>query len=269
MEVISRISQSRLPPADDAEELATQKDILEASKAIKEHLYSVFTKDIGAAVEARVRELGQDVDSKVKSLNAGRVTDFGALRKEMQDSLDAIGRAYHQKFMEVRDELVTTARLSSDDAAIIAGRVTKSLGEGYDKSLSELSKRLESVAERADYNAKALHNQMTKELDGKIDQLKKSYEAGVSQVKTLLELLRENPAVINVQASPVAVQNTLPPPEIHVNVPEQPTPVVNVTPELKAADVVVNVPATPPRKKTFLYDEMGRPLEVREEDIKE
>lgn len=271
------------PPARIAERTLTARDgptSKEALQRLADDILSQVDQRILAAVrvirheqdqlfDRKVRELKQEFDRRVKSLQEAKVTEFQSARQEMQEWLNGVGNSYHQKFLAVREELVTSSRLSADDAAIIAGRVTKSLGEGFDQSIKELSIRLESVAERADAGAKSLHEMMVKEFDDRVDLLSKSYENGIETVKTLLELLRNNPAVINVQPSSVEVKNLVETPKFDVIVPQQAPPVVNVSPELKSADVVVNVPPIPARRKRFSYDDTGRPLEVIEENVEE
>lgn len=129
-----------------------------------------------------------------------------------------------------------------------------------------------------------------KQLPSQVTIPKDAITVNVQQKDVVVNIPKQDQPKIEVAAPSVTVNvPEQKPADIHVNVPRQDTPVVNVAapnvtidvpkqeaptvnvnvPEQKPADVQVSVP--PPRlvKKTFAYDEQGRPTTVTEEEIKE
>ena len=180
------------------------------------------------------------------------------------DVLDA-SRAIFERVSKSLD-----SRLDQSEVAI-AMRFSKALELETDKRLKSLeeaySKRIEGAIEKAVQTERQGFQEMIKSLqknhEEQIGFLKRAQEDALEQFKILLQNV---PLHVHIPDSMITVQMpeafspviNLPPtipPEVIVNIPEQKETVVNVE--------------VPKRllRKTFTYDNLGRPLEVIEQEI--
>ncbi len=238
----------------------TEEDLLQTAKAVRDQLLSALDKRL-KPIEKSLAALQSFLD---KSSGEGEIKT-----KSLVESSEARVKALVETRLDsVRDLIGAVGSKGDGEAGIdIAVRVTKMLEQRFDKSVAnldsrtkELTVKLASVMDDAERKAVIREQVLVKSYEEKLERMSKGYEAGVEQLKSILDGFR-------IPAPQVTFSPEIKPSDVNVMVPQQPAPVVNV--ETKPPDVHVTVPPTPLRKKTFSYDDMGRPLEVTEREIKE
>ena len=243
----------------------TEAELLETAKAVRDQVLSSVEK----MLDKRLKAIEQSLVSVQKHLD--KTAGDGEIKtKTLVESSEARVKALVDSRIDSVRDLIGAVGGQSGDAeagADIAVRVTKMLENRFDKSVSrldsqtkELAVRFASLVEDAERKAALREQTLTKSYEERLDQVSRGYEAGVEQLKSILDGFK-------IPAPQVVVNPQVSAPDVNVTVPQQPAPVVNV--ETKSPDVHVTVPPTPPREKTFEYDDSGRPLRVIEKDAKE
>lgn len=185
------------------------------------------------------------------------------------------------------------ARLVSKEFSLLGPQ----LKQQTDDAKAEIKKQVEGLHELFDGVRNSL-NQKTDSLDKRVAEFSEHMNSSVRE--NLLSLIKDLPiprVVVPAEAIRVDVQQavfspniSLPEmapifspniqmpegtapivnvasPNVEVNIPKQEPSIVNVSvPEMKAPDVIVNVPKRSLVRKSFTYSEDGRPLEVIEKE---
>jgi hypothetical protein len=251
----------------------SQDDLVQASKAI----HDTLSKSLSPEIES-LREEAKTLREEIKSLLASR----HELKTELKDlvafHLTEQLKSHEGHLTELHKVYKSTVPhlKSFDDKA--EGLVSKALDKDFSVRMATVVKTYETqVQVMRDEHTKSLQTmqaQHQKALAEYSDRFDKSLQAMKDLVGSLpppVIHLPESAIKVFVEQAKSEVSLSLkdliiPAPVIHVESKSSP-PVINV--ETKSPDVHVTVPPTPPRRKTFVYDDTGRPLEVNEQDVKE
>lgn len=252
-------------------------------------------KRLDVAVGAAVKELRERAE-EFKDGSADMLVR--TVERVRRDVTEDVGRQLESFFAEVRGKLDQ-----------IAGQVRESEARVY----KVIEERAADLRGQADDRAGATERR----LDGRVELLKAGYEVGLDRLLTavrslpvpqvvnnlpelrvdnhLPELMVTNRVEVNptpvtventvsptpvnvaVNPTPVTVENTVSPTPVEITNAVNPTPVNVTAPEVRVAvnptpvtvqnEVLVDAVA-PPREKTIEYDDAGRPVRTVEKDLK-
>lgn len=237
MAVVSRNGRSSM---------ATQDDVLQASKAVSDRL-SFLVKEQLAGIEEQLsgrlcRKLMVLLDKQLEG-------ELGALCKHLRKELE--------EEYEGRLEVELTKRFESELARVLAESERKHL-EMLEQAKAVYQDRLEIFVRDQKEHGERLE-QVKALYQGRMDAFQQAHEEMLVDLRDLFKSMPQQPTpIVNVS---VPEQN----PTVNVHVPEQRAPVVNVQVPGQPAPVV-NVQAPLPRltSKSISYDEMGRPVKIEE-----
>ena len=237
--------------------VATQDDVLQASKAVHDRLDFSIKEQMAGIEHGLSTRFAKQVDRLDKTVEGEMETLKKYLRKELEEEYER--RLEGEQAKRLRGELAKgledADRRYTEALALQEVRHAERLQEVktfYQDRLEIFTKDQREHGERLE-QVKALYQ-------GRMDAFQQGHEEMLAEIRDVLKAL------------PIPIVNmTVPeqrPPDIHLTVPEQ-----------KSADIIVNVPrqevpivnvqASKPRliSKTIQYDDMGRPQTIVEKEV--
>lgn len=299
------IKPPRLAPAPlrehDWAEPATHQDVLDASKVLADHVKAQRSRD-NEQLEAGLASLKQtleasrarerDLEGQIKGL-AGRVAQLAREANGHEEQLRDAHARMEAALSRQGEILLKSLPSGQEDLAEVVGRFGKVIKEEGDRRLeslrgeqlrlleghrAELEQRQKSFASalaekdrelgglrEALQEQKSFLTESLSDLRGELEEVRKAAtdkDQLLGRLVGAITALRLEVPVgafqLEVSQPPAVVQNV-------VNVPEQATPTVSVSP------AVVNFSPPPPKllEKWIEYDSDGRPCRTIEREVKE
>lgn len=229
----------------------SRDDLLQSSRAVYDKIQSSAADDLLQSSQAVYDEIRRGMLEEIGGVKALLAEDVGAVKALVSDGISGVKRLLESRLEGMETEALI--RLGKG----IDGRVMKTLESCLEKRLDSMDRvyrdRMSLLEKAYSQSLSSLQQQH----EDRLNIIQQSTEASMQRLELLLSNLQMPPAVVHVDAAEVVLPQQLPA-EV----------VVNVSPaEVKSADVVVNVP--PPRltRKSFTYDDLGRPETILDQEV--